>query len=145
MQNLRLHLCRPSCNITDPILPSHGSAVCYFDFESLDFLSEFYPLAVCEWFSLFINVPDVQYFTHKFNYRLCFIKRSSRNCKTNTVNKQLERIRIRNYHLYSASFSTGLVAPIDGIQTIPPFHHLKTTFKKSQSTRRIAVYLPNGW
>lgn len=76
---LRLHLSWFTCNIAHSILSLHSSAVSYFNLETLDFFGKFYSLRICQWFSLFVDISDIQYFAHKFYNRLRFVEGSGRD------------------------------------------------------------------
>ena len=76
---LRLHLSWPSCHIAHPVLSSHGAAMCDLNLETFDFFGEFNPLRVCEGFTLLVDIPYVQHFTHELYHWLRFVERSRRN------------------------------------------------------------------
>jgi hypothetical protein len=86
---LRLHLCRASGDIANTVFPPHGTTVGDLNLQTLDFLGEFDSLGVCQRFSLFIDIPDIQHLTHELNHRLRFVESRGRNCETNHLDPRL--------------------------------------------------------
>lgn len=56
---LRLHLGRSPSNVTYSVFSPHGPAVGNFNLQTLDLLSKFNPLAVCQWFTLLVNISYI--------------------------------------------------------------------------------------
>lgn len=84
--DLRLHLSGFPSYVTDSVLPSHSSAVCYFNLKSFNFFRKFNPLRICQRFSLLVDISDVQYLAHEFDNRLCLVESRRGHCKISINN-----------------------------------------------------------
>lgn len=73
-----MHLRGSTCHIAYSVFSFHCATVGDFNLKPLDFFCEFDSLRVRQWFSLVINIPNIQDFAHEFYDWLCFVEGSCR-------------------------------------------------------------------